>query len=225
MQTGKILLGVGIGIGAIAAAPFTGGGSVLAAGVSLGTALTGAGTGIAVGAAAATAGGAVVGGGVGAALGAADEEKRRKERQKAKKRGFEDGRKKGEVETKKKVSKIIGDTKKRDDYLVALTSLCYAAAYCDGKITEEEQDELDYFLNYIKTNGALPAPLKGELTKIKETKAPFEKITNKLDKIATKDLATFGKIIDSIIEADDILDPAEEIFKEKWEKYCEQRKS
>lgn len=216
MQVGKILLGVGVGIGAIAAAPFTGGGSVFAAGASLGAALAGAGT--------AAACGAVVGGSLGAAASAVDEKKRRKEREAAKSRGFSDGLKKGEAETKKKITKIMTDTRKRDDYLIALTALCYAVADCDGKITEEEQDELDYSLNYIKTNGALPAPLKGQLTRIKNRKDGFEKVTTKLDKIATKDLPVFSDIIKNIIDANGFMAPEEQEFQSKWEAYCEQRK-
>ena len=215
MQLGKVLLGVAVGIGAVAVAPITGGGSVLAAGVSLTGSLAGAG--------AATAGAAVVGGGIGAAAGSKDEDNRREERQQAKEQGFRDGKVEGEAATKKKVNGVMNDLKKRDNYLIALTALCYAAANCDGKITEEELDELDYNLNYIKDNAALSAPLKGFLTKIKNRKDSFDKITKKLDRLDVSDLPKFTEIVDNIIEADGVLAPEEIAFKKQWIAYCEQR--
>ena len=62
MSFWKILAGAAIGVGAVAAAPFTGGGSVLGA-ATLVASLSGAGT------AAAAVGAGVVGGAVGASIG------------------------------------------------------------------------------------------------------------------------------------------------------------
>lgn len=218
VKLGTILLGAAIGVGAVAAAPFTGGGSILA-GVSAAASLAGTAT-------VATAVGA---GGVGAIVGAvasdiADDE-RAEERRYAKERGFEDGLKKGEEQVKKEFNQIMDNVKKRDDFIIGLTAFCYAVANCDNEIAAEELDELDYYLNYIKTDGTLSPAVKGELTKIKNRKDGFDNITKKLDKIDVEDLARFSKILEDIIDADDIKAPEELEIKEKWNLYYEQRKA
>ena len=75
----KILGGVAIGVGAVAAAPFTGGGSLLAAGVSLGSSLAGAGA-VAAAVAAGSAGAVA-----GAALSKQEDEQRKREIDRTKK--------------------------------------------------------------------------------------------------------------------------------------------
>lgn len=218
MKLGSILAGAFIGVGAIAAAPFTGGGSLLA-GASLAGSLAGAGT------VAAAAGAAGAGALAGAAISEIEEDDHRSEVRKAKKTGFNDGLIKGQEEITQKFSEILLDIKARDEFLLGLTAFCYAAANCDGTISEEENDELDHYLNYIKTNGALRPAIKGQLTKIKNRKDEFEKITKKLDKISFENLNVFHDILNNIVEADDHLSPEEVLFKNKWEEYYETRRS
>ena len=75
MDAWKILGGVAIGVGAVAAAPFTGGGSVLAGATAL-SSLAGAGT------IAAAVGAGAVGAGVGAKMAYDEEQEKEEERKK-----------------------------------------------------------------------------------------------------------------------------------------------
>jgi tellurite resistance protein len=218
MGLGKILLGATIGVGAVAAAPFTGGGSVLA-GASLASSLAGAGT-----IAAATGAGAL-GATSGAVFNDMEEEERYEERKRSKSKGFEDGIKKGSAQTQKKMNKILNDVKSRDQFLIALTAFSYAVANCDGRISEEELDELDYYLNYIKTNSNLSAALKGKLTRIKNRKAGFKEIRKELDKLNVKSLKIFDEVLENVISADNIESIEEKKFRETWIKYYDKRKN
>ncbi|UDQ99541.1 hypothetical protein AAEX28_07975 [Lentisphaerota bacterium WC36G] len=211
---GKILLGTVVGVGAVAAAPFTGGGSVLA-GASLVASLTGAAT------AATTAG--LAGAAIGAAVGRKEEEDIEANRRSAKKKGFEDGIKKGETEILKKMKPILKKVKEQDDYMIGLTAFCYTIAKCDGKISAEEQDELDYYLNYIVDNGTLSPVAKDKMLSLKNSTLTFKKCKKYLDKISFENLLGFSDILDSIIEADNIIHPAEIKLKEDWEKYYHER--
>ncbi len=216
MGLGKILIGAAIGVGAVAAAPFTGGGSILA-GTSLAGSLTGAAT------VAAAAGAGTLGAVSGAAISDIEEEEREIERRKAKERGFEDGFNQGQAAKMEKVNKILKDVRKRDDFLIALTAVCYAVANCDGEISSEELDELDYYLNFINNNSTLTPAVKGQLTRIKNTKAPFDKIIKKLDRVDVNDLDTFEEVINNMVHADDYVAPEEFDVLEEWKAYYERR--
>lgn len=89
MSAGKILGGVLLGVGAIAATPFTGGGSLFAAGVSLSAALGGSATFAALGV-------GVAGGTAGAVIA----KKEKKDREKENKNHFIEGVKSGAIKTK-----------------------------------------------------------------------------------------------------------------------------
>ncbi len=216
MGLGKVLLGAAIGVGAVAAAPFTGGGSLLA-GASLAGSLTGAAT-VAVAAGAGTLGAVS-----GAVINEMEEEEREAERHRAKERGFEDGYTEGQIAAMERVNEILKDVRKRDDFLIALTAVCYAVANCDGEISSEELDELDYYLNVIKNNSTLPPAVKGQLTRVKNAKAPFNKVTRKLDRVDIEDLDAFEEIIENIVQADDYVAPEELDVLEEWRAYYERR--
>lgn len=218
MGLGKILLGVTIGIGAVAAVPFTGGGSVLA-GASLASSLAGAG------AIAAATGAGAIGAASGAVFNDMEENERYGERQRSKSRGFEDGIKEGSAKTKKNMLPILKNIKKRDQFLIALTAFSYAIANCDGKITEEELDELDHYLNYIKNNSTLSPSIKRKLTEIKNKKAGFREIQKELDKVDVESLEIFHEVLNDIITADNVTSKEEKEFKRMWKSYYDKRKN
>ncbi|MGL5675855.1 MAG: TerB family tellurite resistance protein [Cellulosilyticaceae bacterium] len=218
MGLGKVILGATIGVGAIAAAPFTGGGSLFA-GASLAASLAGAGT------IAAAVGAGVAGAVAGVVANEMEEGSRNEERTAAKADGFEDGLKKGEENVKAEVNRVLNDIKKRDDFLIGLTAFCYAVANCDGEIASAEMDELDYYLNIIKINSTLSPAVKGELTRVKNNKADFKNITNKLDKIDVEDLSSFTEILESIISADNQLSPEEVQIRNEWNEYYGKRQA
>jgi uncharacterized tellurite resistance protein B-like protein len=155
---------------------------------------------------------------------------REEEREKGKAEGFKDGQKEGERAAIERFNKIMQDTRKRDDYLVALVALGYAAAGCDGEISKSEKDELAHYLDSTFNLGGLPLALKKEIIKIKEKLAGagtcldrFEDIVDKLDRIAVVDLPEFTKVVQNIIDADGTSMPQETVFITKWKSYCDCR--
>jgi len=211
---GKILLGIAAGVGAVALAPFTGGGSLIA--VGLAQSLVGAG--------ALAAGAGAVGGVAGAIVADIENDDRNEERKSAKEKGFSDGFSKGQEEAIKKLTAILVDISKRDKYLIAMAALCYAIANCDGSVSEAENDELDHYLNYIITNGnALSPEVRRRLEEIKERKDGFETISVELDNVLAHDLTAFDEIVMNIIDADGMLADNERIIKSQWTNYCAKR--
>lgn len=215
MKIGKILLGAAVGVGAIAAAPFTGGGSILA-GVSAAASL--AGTGTVVAAVGAAGAGAVIGAAVSDIQDDDDAERIRT----AKETAFEDGLKKGEEITKKNIMPIIEDANKKYRYILALTAFGYAIAKCDGTISEEEEIELDYYLNLI-SKMQLPNSVLRQLATIKDSVCSFEDIVYYLDQVDYDYLHNFNELYENIALADNYINISEKEFGEKWKKYYESR--
>lgn len=218
MKLGKILMGAAIGVGAVAAAPFTGGGSIIA-GVTAASSLAGA----------ATVAGAVGAAGAGAVIAAAvdemNEDEERERRMAAKESGFVDGMKKGEMDTKEKLMPILKDIESRNNYILALTAFGYSVANCDGEIAPEEVDELDYYLNYIQKDGTLPDEIKMELTIIQRRKDNFQNIKKYIDEVDVEYLGVFEEVLENIIMADGIEMDEEKEFRKEWQVYYEQRKN
>lgn len=135
MGIGKILGFAALGVGAIAAAPFTGGGSIVGA-VSLAGSLAGAG--------ALAAGAGVVGVGVGIAL--SEEEEKKKKEQDAKE---------AEWNLKaEKYEKALRDATFRGDkeyfnYIISATAIGIAIANADNHISKEEKAEIEAFIGGI----------------------------------------------------------------------------
>jgi uncharacterized tellurite resistance protein B-like protein len=155
---------------------------------------------------------------------------REEEREKAKATGYKDGQEAGESAAIKRFTKIMQDVRKRDDYLVALVALGYAAAGCDGEISEAEKDELDHYLYAICNLAGLPPALKKDIIEIKNKLAGtgtclsrFEDIVDKLDRIAVVDLPAWTEVIQNIIDADGAVKSQETEFITKWKSYCDCR--
>ena len=204
----KGIIGAAIGVAAVAAVPFTGGGSVLG-GISLGAALAGSG-----GTAVAAAG---VGAGVGAAIQGKEDIEKIKEIKKAKKSSFEDGLNKGRELT-------IEEIKKYADFCLATTALSYWVARIDGSIDEAEKAELDFDLDTIKKNKDLPDGVKNELVSISEDEnISFKDVKKYLDKVSVKTLEELKNDIDEIIIANGQITPSEKKAKAKFDKYIKDR--
>lgn len=151
-------------------------------------------------------------------------------RVKAKAEGFKDGCKKGESAVIARFTTLMTEARKRDEYLIALVALGYAAAGCDGEITGAEKDELAHYLDSMLNLSGLPPALKIEILAIKEKltgtgscRDGFEDITNKLDKIDAADLPSFTKVVQDIIDADGEPTLQECVFMTKWKSYCKGR--
>lgn len=138
---GKILAGVAIGIGAVAAAPFTGGGSLLGGATALASL---AGTGTIVAAAGAGLTGAVVG----AAM--ADSEE--KEKENIKNEGKAEGKAEYLLEIgklEKKLIEALTNLKSHDAHfkaIIALEAVGVACAACDGDFSDKEKEEIGEFV-------------------------------------------------------------------------------
>lgn len=207
---GKALIGAVVGVGAIAAAPFTGGGSLFA-GATLMSSLAGAG----VAAGIAGLGGAAVGA---VAQGVQDEFKE-EEIKEAKEASFVDGINEGKAQS-------VEEIKRYADFYLATTALSYYIARCDGGISAEEQLEIDYDLEAIKKNVDISDAVKNEIVRLMTKKdLTFDEVEMYLNEVSVRTLEQLGRDIDEIIEASDGISPDEQRAKERFVSYVERRKA
>lgn len=207
---GKILVGAFVGVGAIAAAPFTGGGSILA-GASLATSLLGAG-----GMAAAAS---IVGGATGATLQKVEDSLKEKDVRDAKTSSFEDGIKEGKKETVDEIMKFA-------DFYLATTALSYYFARCDGEISKEEELEIEHDLDAIIKNIDIPDPVRQKLAEIStDEDMTFDDVKGYLNKVSIKTLCKLAKDVDEIISASGGICEAEKKAKQVFLDYLEGRKN
>jgi len=215
-KLGNILVGAAIGVGAVAAAPFTGGGSVLAAGASLTAALTGAG--------AVTVATGAAGAGVGAAYSEYEKHLKNKEIKTEKEKSFHHGMKEGSAEVFEKITKELKTIEQQNDYIVGTAAFCFYIAGVDGEISEEEEEELVVALNYIKNNTDLPDSIKNKLGEVKQANLDFDGVKTYLDRISVENLLSFETLMIDIVYADDILHDKEKEAMQQWGAYYERRK-
>lgn len=206
----KVLIGAVVGIGSVAAVPFTGGGSIFA-GASLASSLTGAGL-LATGA-------GLAGAGVGAKVQDVQNELEEQKLKAQRSEGFRDGVKSGEADAVSEVKKFV-------DFYLATTALSYYVARCDGTISESEQLELDYDLDTIKKNHAIPEQVVNEMKKIaNNTKLTFDEVKNYLNKVDIETLRNLSQDIDEIVRADEVITSEELAVKEEFASYLKERES
>lgn len=207
---GKVLVGALVGVAAIAAAPFTGGGSVLAA-ATISASLVGAG-GIAAGA-------AIVGGAAGAVAQKVEDMAKNKDIMMAKSSAFKDGIKEGKVLTAEEIKKYA-------DFYLATTALSYFVARCDGNISKEEEWEIEHDLNAIIKNVNVPEEIRNKLAEISSNEnLTFEEVKLYLDSISIETLDKLFEDIDEIIEASEGVTSEEAEIKNIFIEYMERRKN
>lgn len=224
MSYWKILAGIGIGVGAVAAAPFTGGGSVLG-GATLIASLTGAG--------AVTAAAAAAGGGIGYAMSSSDvqkkksqEEKARTEDEQRKKSQEEKARtewmKAGEAAASAKYRQKTSDLSERlaknnafERKVVGLFAVGIAVANADGHISDVEMKELDAFVLGI-SKGSLPDHVKNNIAQLRRCPPAFYPAITK-----ARECGVTAKEIDDIVQlvawADGIMSQEEIRFVKNWD--------
>jgi len=157
---GKILAGAAVGVGAVAAAPFTGGGSLLG-GASVIASLTGAGT------VAAAVGAGTVGGVVGAAM--ADSEEN--EKKQLKEKGRAEGRTESAIQIEKlanKLSQALEKLKSHDEHfkaIIAMEAVGVACAACDGDFSDNEREEIGEFVKGMMAQ-SIPSDVKERIQSI-----------------------------------------------------------
>ncbi|CAE6879551.1 TerB family tellurite resistance protein [Vibrio parahaemolyticus] len=195
---------VAAGIGAVVAAPVTGGGSVAAL---IGAAGTTTAAGVAVGAAAGLAG---------SALTDDSEDKARAE-----------GRNQGRAENAAKVNKLktalekqekhFGAHKDYEDYLVALTTVGMACAACDGHIDPVEREDIDLFVAGI-AGTKLPDSVKNRIQEVTKSTPSFNTAYEAAKPFmkTAEDKQNFIDVIESTIYADGDVHEREERFLDAW---------
>ncbi|EJO9912322.1 hypothetical protein NU785_003940 [Vibrio parahaemolyticus] len=209
----KVIGGAVIGVGAVAAAPFTGGGSIVGA-ATLASSLAGAGA-VAAGA-----------GAVGAAAGAAkdnwDKKQEQEQRDLDRRAGAAEAKAEYERELdklKNELASIIRDVEIREQFLVTSFAVGICAANADHDISDEEREELEELAFGLGKADVLS----------KAAQKRVEQWYNNPPELATvwrmiedngfnkpKHISVFDKIINMVIMADDVENHHEEEFIEAW---------
>ncbi|HDY8109094.1 TPA: TerB family tellurite resistance protein [Vibrio vulnificus] len=208
MSFWKVLGGVAVGVGAVAAAPFTGGGSIFGA-VTLAGSLAGAGT------VAAAIGAGAVGAAVGAAMDSDDD---------IKKKAYRDGKADGIAENAAKLQQLenklkqaVAKLKDSADYydtIYAMEAVALAVAHCDGSFCDDERKQIDEFIAGVASS-SLPNEIKQKLTDMYESPLNIREAFE-LVKRADLDLELVDEIIDVVIHADDHVHENESAFIQAW---------
>jgi len=204
MGFGKILGLAALGIGAVAAAPFTGGGSILAA-TGAAASLAGAGT------VAAAAGAGVVGAAAGAAMSRKEEEE-------------EEARRVHEAKTNMELDKfknIAEEHELHTNTIIALTACGVAMANADGEISSEEIEELNEFVNGLSGMN-LPDHIVETINDLIENPPTFREALNYLEKIEIKDFQGVRDMLILVMEADGLIVEKEKAFLEAFDRKTSQ---
>jgi hypothetical protein len=210
----KVLGGVALGVGAVAAAPFTGGGSILGAASLMGS-LAGAG--------AVAAGVGAVGGVAGAFASKSDKEKIDAARQES----YEHGLIKGNDETLKKFTAILEDVKRGNNFLVASAAVGFCVAASDGDFSEEEQYEINCFIGDVDKNPNIPVAVKNTIKQLNQKaelgKIDFDEIKKYFEPLNKDEMVILKKFANDIINVDFYESPEEFDFKNDLDEYINAR--
>lgn len=202
MSWGKILTGVAIGVGAVAAAPFTGGGSILGA-AALGSSLAGAGT------LAAAAGAGVAGAAIANSISDSDEEK-----------GREQGKKEAAVEytiklkkLEKKLASAFAGVENHFNAIIALEAVGVACAACDGDFSKNEREEIGEFVKGMLAHN-IPENVKAKIKAVYDNPPTVEEAFI-LAEESEVELSVYEDVIQFVMEIDGIKEE-EEAFVHAW---------
>lgn len=202
----KALGGATLGVAAVAAAPFTGGGSVLGAATLAGS-LAGAGT------IAAAAGTGLAGAAAGVMLTKKEEETNREK--------LKESLAVKEVLIKQKLAnkfnKVINSTTKFYEYIIAMHAVGISVAHADGYLAIEEQHAIDEFISGA-SHAKLPENVIQQIKYFAEN-PPSLKTAFKLVydlNLNESELQDIDYLIDFVINSDDDVHEKEILFKEEW---------
>ena len=210
MAFGKILGFAALGVGAVALAPFTGGGSVAGA-FTLAASLEGA--------ALAVGGAAALGGAIGAASAIKEEEEnaeRRKFDKEKDEKLAEQAKKieKFEEKLKELLKRFRGD-KEYFNYIIAMTAMGISMANSDGEIDPAETQELEEFIGGIASSN-YPKHIKREIDKLYKNPPTFNRALKYLKKVNYSNHESIKEMLELIMEADGDIHPKEKAFLEAF---------
>ena len=189
MNYGKILGLAALGVGAVAAAPFTGGGSILGA-VTLAGSLAGAGT------IAAAAGAGVAGAAAGYAMS-------RKEEEEKKSKENEIAKLKEQFEKMKKSLNVLKSDNEYFHFIIAATALGLATANADGNISEVELIDIKEFIGGIG-NAHYPQHVKDSLQELEQNIPSLGTVLKYLEKIPPESIKSLEELVETVIWSDGI---------------------
>jgi len=259
MGWGKILGLAALGVGAVAAAPFTGGGSILAA-TGAAASLAGAGT------VAAAVGAGAAGAAAGAIMSENEEEEQRQERrrrERAEERAEQEreereaaekkaerekkARKKAEekaakIEEKEKAKKAEDDKKKAKEkakqdkidkkkaeekkikeakinVVKAITALTVSMAHIDGKYAEEEEKEIDEYIDTLNESEEYEPEEIYSLTAIVDNPPSLEEALAYLDNVNPNMYGEIRDMLKNVMKADGNIAPEEKDFLKQFDLY------
>lgn len=207
-----VVAGAVVGVGAVAAAPFTGGGSVLG-GATLLASLTGAG-GIA------TAAG-LAGAGAGAAISQASSKS-------AEQAAFDSGVEKGKAEAAVRMQELQGeieraaalhsDQKTLHEFYVNVSAIGFAMAGCDGTVTTAEKECIQEFIVGVSKH-LFPKDIQEIMDTLCLTPPDFDGAMRYAERLGRGNWAVIDGILTVVGEADGDGNEHERDFLLRWDDY------
>ena len=210
---GKIAIGTVIGVTAVAAAPFTGGGSVLGA-ATLAKSLAG------VGAIAGAVGAGVAGGTAGYACAKKDKE----ECDVARQEGKQEAKAEHAIETEKLKSQIknmLSKIERREQFIVTAFAVGICAANCDGEISDLAMIELDELVAGIGGCNLLSEVTKKSVAEMKKYPPSLPDVQALIKEHGFTNsnyTSIFSDIISVTVNVDGEITEVEKSFIETWNK-------
>ena len=204
----KALGGATLGVAAVAAAPFTGGGSILGA-VTLAGSLAGAGT------IAAATGAGLAGAATGVIL-SNHEEERKKEKLKESLDAKEALIKQQLAST---FDKVMHSSTEHYEFIIAMHAVGTSVAWADGSMAPEEQQAIDEFISGA-SHAKLPEQVIQLIRYISENPPSIKtafKLVSDLN-LNEDELQDIDYLIDFVINSDNHVHDKEILFKEEWGK-------
>jgi uncharacterized membrane protein YebE (DUF533 family) len=211
MGIGKILtyttLGIVGGVAAVAAAPFTGGGSLFAA-ATLATSLAGAG------AAAAATGAAVVAGGAGAYL--ANKENKEEQKIDEELQNLKDTHSKFLLEYEKMLPTLTSQNA-YFSVILGMFGLGIIMANADGEISDEEQQEIDDFVSGM-TCSQYPPHVSNTIKEFYHNPPTLKEILDTyISKVDPRYYDVLKLFLETVMHADGEIHRKEQIFLDTFE--------
>ncbi len=204
MGWGKILGLAALGVGAVAAAPFTGGGSLLGA-ASIGASLAGAGT----------VAGAVGAGVAGATAGAILSESEEEEREKLEKKVAQANLK------AQKSENIVKEHEAHTKLILALSALGISMANADGHISEEEEIELNEFIGGLSSQN-YPTHIVEQINDFVKNPPNFNTALKYLEQVPSVEYQDIRNLLVIVMEADNHKDIMEKAYLSAFDEKVEQ---
>ncbi|MFA0661424.1 hypothetical protein AB4619_20110 [Vibrio splendidus] len=209
----KVIGGAVIGVGAVAAAPFTGGGSIVGA-ATLASSLAGAG--------AVAAGVGAAGAAAGAVMGKMDEEENENKLDRARRQGEQEADVRNAVALDKlrdELAEILHDIEVRESFLVTAFAVGICAANADHEICDSEREELEELVAGLGKSDVLSKVALARVEQWYSAPPNLKTVWKMIEDNGfrnPKHISIFDKIVTMVIWADDNQNEHEEEFIEAW---------